>query len=63
MPNGNVISIVDQLRERRINSLLHRLVNSTDRLEQRMVLARMEFELSQRTPEQSARMEIAMGLA
>lgn len=47
MPKGNIISIADRLRERRISSLLHRLVNSADRIEQRMVLARMEFELSQ----------------
>lgn len=62
MPKCNVISIVDQLRERRINSLLHRFTNTTDHVEQRFALARMEFELSQRSPDQSAGMELAMGI-
>lgn len=63
MPKGNVISIADQLRERRINSLLHRFTNTTDHVEQRFALARMEFEVSQRTHEQVSSMELAMGLA
>lgn len=62
MPNGNVISIADRLRETRIQSLIKRLSASFDRLERRMICAQLECELKEHSPETVEAMERRMGL-
>jgi hypothetical protein len=61
--SAQIISIADRLRESRIASYLQRLAQSTDHLEQRMLLARMECEINHRSPEQIASMERSRGIA
>jgi hypothetical protein len=63
MTKNKVISIADRLRESRIAAYLQRMAQSTDHLEQRMLLARMECEINHRSPEQIASMERARGIA
>jgi len=63
MPNGTVVSIVDILRESRIQSLIKQLGAASDRIERRMLCARLECELRERSPQEVQQMERRMGLA
>lgn len=59
---NNIIYISDALRESRIQSMIRQLRTSSDRLERRMICARLECELKHRSHEEVRSMELRMGL-